>query len=412
MKLTRVEARHCFSLEHVTVPLSPDVTVLVGPNATGKSNFVRTLEFLRDAARDGLDHAVAVRGGIGRLRQHRDSADFPHVVQVRIDGIQSLIDNGGQPAYYLLKINSTDDNNFSIEKEEALFYEEDPGESIETGDPDYPFKWKLFKLGFAREKTGQVLRNKGTNTVSFTLEDPQRLALGTFVEDPEIFELGGLGEPLERHIKGWKFSSLYPNVLRQVTTLHADTGLREDGSNWVSVIRSSQRTEEGRQILERIYEMMRVVLPDFIDVVVTPVGSYLIPFFRFGKEGETHRQFDPAQLSDGTLRVFGILLSLYQTPTPSLIVIEEPEQTVHPAVLSMLAEAFKEVAELTQVVVTTHSPQLIEHFEPDNIRIVTMQDGVTHIAPIKASQREAVQRGLMTLGEFMAAEGLQPEEAP
>ncbi len=78
----------------------------------------------------------------------------------------------------------------------------------------------------------------------------------------------------------------------------------------------------------------------------------------------------------------------------------------------MLAEAFKEVAELTQVVVTTHSPQLIEHFEPDNIRIVTMQDGVTHIAPIKESQREAVQRGLMTLGEFMAAEGLQPEEAP
>jgi predicted ATPase len=162
-------------------------------------------------------------------------------------------------------------------------------------------------------------------------------------------------------------------------------------------------------MLERINEMMRVVLPDFLDVTITTAGSYLVPTFRFQAQGQTKREFDPVQLSDGTLRIFGILLSLYQSPTPSLMVIEEPEQTVHPGVLSMLAEAFKEVSEVTQIIVTTHSPQLVEHFDPEHIRVVTMTDGVTRISPIKASQREAVQRGLMTLGEFMAAEGLQPE---
>ena len=71
--------------------------------------------------------------------------------------------------------------------------------------------------------------------------------------------------------------------------------------------------------------------------------------------------------------------------------------------------AFKEVSENTQIIITTHSPQLIEHFAPENIRVVTMKDGLTNIASIKKSQQEAVRDGLMGLGEFMAAEGLQPE---
>ncbi|WP_375574750.1 AAA family ATPase [Paracidovorax oryzae] len=409
MKVTRVEARHCFSLEDVGVDLSPGVTVLVGPNATGKTNFVRTLEFLRDAVRDGLDHAVAARGGIGRLRQHSGEADIPGLVEIGIHATQSFRKNANRLAHYVLKIDSAADGNYRVASEDATYHHE---ELFPQDDSQQVWDWEVYELGFTRDGVGKVLRKNISPNTPFTIEDQQRLALGALLEETRMVGLDELGKPLERHILRWRFSSLYPNILRQVTTLHADTSLREDGSNWVSVIRSAQRTEKGRQMLERIYEMMCVVLPDFRDVAVTPVGSYLIPFFRFGKNGETERQFDPAQLSDGTLRVFGILLSLYQTPTPSLIVIEEPEQTVHPAVLSMLAEAFKEVAELTQIVVTTHSPQLIEHFEPDNIRIVTMQDGVTHIAPIKASQREAVQRGLMTLGEFMAAEGLQPEEAP
>ncbi len=409
MKLTRVEARHCFSLEDVGVDLSPGVTVLVGPNATGKTNFVRTLEFLRDAVRDGLDHAVAARGGIGRLRQHSGEADIPGLVEIGIHATQSFRKYANQPAHYVLKIDSAADGNYRVASEDANYHHEElvPRDGRQQG-----WAWEVFEFGFTRDGTGQILRKNISPNTPFTIEDPQRLALGALLGETRMFGFDELGKPLERHILRWRFSSLYPNILRQVTTLHADTSLREDGSNWVSVIRSAQRTEEGRQMLERIYEMMRVVLPDFMDVAVTPVGSYLIPFFRFGQEGQAQRQFDPAQLSDGTLRILGILLTLYQTPTPSLIVIEEPEQTVHPAVLSMLAEAFKEVAEVTQVIVTTHSPQLIEHFEPADIRIVTMQDGVTHIAPIKASQREAVQRGLMTLGEFMAAEGLQPEEAP
>lgn len=335
MKLTHVSIRHFKSLSEVDVELHPRVTVLVGPNAVGKSNFVDALRFLRDAATSSLQDAIARRDGISRIRPQNMSIYAPIKLRAAM----------AHPAGAA----NSDLNYFEV---------------VTTGsNNDNP-------LAFAE------------------LESSEKLI---------------------HNIQNWKFSALDVHTLRTLSAQDTDEPLREDGSNWASVIRAARRSSKGRQMLERITEMMQVVLPDFQGVSVISAGSYLVPQFKFGKDKSSTRIFDPVQLSDGTLRIFGILLSLYQSPTPSLMVIEEPEQTVHPGVLSMLAEAFKEVSEVTQIIVTTHSPQLVEHFDPEHIRVVTMTDGVTRISPIKASQREAVQRGLMTLGEFMAAEGLQPE---
>lgn len=335
MKLANISIRHFKSLSAVQVQLHPRVTILVGPNATGKSNFVDALRFVRDAAASSLQEAIARRDGMARIRPQNIGAHTPIELRATMADSEGAASNGL--------------NYFEV---------------VTTGSTSDA------SLAFAE------------------FESSERL-----IQD----------------IQTWKFSALEVRTLRTLSAQDTDTPLREDGSNWAAVIQRAKRSGKGRQMLERISEMMRVVLPDFQNVSVISAGSYLVPQFNFGKEKNRAQVFDPVQLSDGTLRIFGILLSLYQSPAPSLMVIEEPEQTVHPGVLSMLAEAFKEVSEVTQIIVTTHSPQLVEHFAPEHIRVVTMADGVTQISPIKASQREAVQRGLMTLGEFMAAEGLQPE---
>jgi predicted ATPase len=335
MKLTAISVRNFKSLVEVEVRLHPEVTVLVGPNAVGKSNFVDALRFMRDAATAGLQDAIARRDGMARIR-HQESG--PHI-SVELRAAMAHPDRLGRQESNYFEVKSTGASN------------------------DNP-------LAFAE------------------FESPERLL---------------------HDIRNWKFSALNAQTLRTLSTQDADEPLSEDGSNWASVIRKAKRSAKGRHMLERITEMMQVVVPDFQSVSVITAGSYLVPQFKFGSDKANTRTFDPVPLSDGTLRIFGILLSLYQLPTPPLVVIEEPEQTVHPGVLTMLAEAFKEVSEEVQIVVTTHSPQLIEHFEPEQIRVVTMVDGSTQISPIKRSQREAVQRGLMTLGEFMSAEGLQPE---
>ena len=156
---------------------------------------------------------------------------------------------------------------------------------------------------------------------------------------------------------------------------------------------------------------MKCVVPTFEEVTVSTVGSYLVPRFRFALGQDDTVEFDPVQLSDGTLRIFGILLALYQVPPPRLLVIEEPEQTVHPGVLGVLADAFREASENTQILVTTHSPHFIDHFEPAQVRVVTLENGLTKVCAMKRTQVEAVKRRLMSMQEFMLAEGLLPEDA-
>lgn len=402
MRLTRVQIHHYKSLSEVEVELHPQVTVLVGPNATGKSNFVDALRFMRDATRDGLDHAIVARGGLPRIRQM--SSGRPFNVGLAVDALQPslLKDVGTAPAHYGFSVCGLTGGNYRVEREIAQCHE---AEWITDEEENDTLGW-IFH-GFSRDKSGNVTETHPQPVQPFTLRDIERLALGSYAPG---LSLHSLCSSLQSYIANWQFTSLYPNILRQPATPDTDTQLREDGSNWASVIRAAKRTVRGRRMLERIYEMMRAVLPGFLDVHVKQTGHYLVPYFRFGDTESSARLFDPGQLSDGSLRIFGILLSLYQTPEPALIVIEEPEQTVHPAVLSVLAEAFKEVSDTTQVLITTHSPQLIEHFAPEHIRVVTMPDGMTRISPLKSSQREAVQRGLMGLSEFMAAEGLQPEQ--
>ena len=83
---------------------------------------------------------------------------------------------------------------------------------------------------------------------------------------------------------------------------------------------------------------------------------------------------------------------------------------MHPGILSMLADAFKEAAENTQIMITSHSPHLLDLFEPHQIHVVRLVDGETHLNPVKRTQVESIKEQLTSIKELMMLEGLQPEE--
>jgi len=222
-----------------------------------------------------------------------------------------------------------------------------------------------------------------------------------------------IGVEIAEHISGWNYCTIYPNTLKKPAHPDRDVALMESGENWASVIKALKRGPKGREALDHIYDAMRAVLPTFEEVSIQTVGSYLVPLFKFRVEGEnTLASFDPVQLSDGTLRLFGILLAAYQLPRPKLLVIEEPEQTIYPGALAVLADVFKEIGKSTQVLITTHSPHLVQCFEPTQSRVATMHNGMTQIRPIHPHQMEAVNEGLLSLEEFMTTEGLRPDDTP
>ena len=396
MFLKSAAIRHFKSLDSVEVQFSP-ITVIVGPNGVGKSNFVDALKFFRDVAKDGLDHAVISREGIDRIRQTYKSR--PYNISMDFEFLPSTGEPG--PARYELAV-SGKEGEYRVETEAADYW---MTQTLSSNESNSRASGATHD-SFGRKRDGQLV----INTVEFEKPVPTDVvALG------QLIDLDELGGPITAFARQWHFCALYPNTLRQLSPPTKEDGLAEDGSNWASLVRALKRTKPGRQALERIAEVMRVTVPGYLDVSVETAGSYLVPRISISgsRDGQQKEQkFDHVQLSDGTLRVFGILLAIYQQPPPALLVIEEPEQTVHPGVLPALAEACKEASERTQIVITTHSPHLVDQFDPDQIRVAWMTDGLTRISRIRSTQVESVKRRLMSLQEYMLAEGLQPETTP
>ncbi|HPO16123.1 MAG TPA: AAA family ATPase [Candidatus Hydrogenedentes bacterium] len=123
-------------------------------------------------------------------------------------------------------------------------------------------------------------------------------------------------------------------------------------------------------------DTIRLIAPFFDDFVLEPESN--------GK-GETVRlewhqngsdfPFQPSQFSDGTLRFICLATALLQPDPPATIVVDEPELGLHPYALSLLANLIESASEHTQIIVSTQSPQLLDHFQPETVVIVRRQAG-------------------------------------
>ena len=149
---------------------------------------------------------------------------------------------------------------------------------------------------------------------------------------------------------------------------------------------------------------------------MTSVGTFLVPVFRHGEVGQPkgkvrERWLSAAQESDGTLRMAGIITALLQEPPLTLIGIEEPELTVHPGALPLLYDFLVQASERSQVLITTHSPDLLSLLKPKEVRVVERHEGITTVTRMHESQRTAVHKRLFTPGDLMRMEGLRQESA-
>jgi len=81
-------------------------------------------------------------------------------------------------------------------------------------------------------------------------------------------------------------------------------------------------------------------------------------------------------LSDGTLRFMGLLAALYDPEPPSLLCLDEPEENLHPQLVRLLVSVLHEAAERMQIIVATHSPELISYLEnADDVVVAEAEEG-------------------------------------
>ena len=212
------------------------------------------------------------------------------------------------------------------------------------------------------------------------------------------------------------FYSLNPAHIRILQPPDAGDLLQWDGSNIASVL--GQLASHDKATKQRIEEYLAKVVPGVYGVDVKVIGPKETLEFRQQVAGSKDPwRFLASNMSDGTLRALGILVALFQATNNGdkkvpLVGVEEPEVALHPAAAGILLDSLRDASRKTQVIVTSHSLDLLddEDIDLESILAVVSEGGVTNIGPLDETGRSALKDRLYTAGELLRLNQLTPEK--
>ncbi|MCK7510409.1 MAG: ATP-binding protein [Desulfobacterales bacterium] len=164
--------------------------------------------------------------------------------------------------------------------------------------------------------------------------------------------------PILRTLSTFKVYSIEPGKLREMQDADSGVSLRSDGSNAASVLRRLIRNQ--KEAVAQVYSILEAIVPNTKKVVSKKHGKKLSLEFTQSWDEKNILKFEAFNMSDGTLRALGLLMAIYQKPAPSLLVIEEPEATIHPGALGAILDLIRHANRTMQVIVTTHSPEVLD----------------------------------------------------
>lgn len=376
-EIHRIQVQNFKSIGACDVRLT-NLTLLVGPNGSGKSNFLDSLAFIADALNSTLEHAIRMRGGIADVR--RRSHGKPRNFSLRVD-----FKIGKTLGHYAFSIGAKKNRGFEVLCEECSL-----GDN-ETLDKAY------FKID-----KGQI---KASSLTLVPAISPDHLFLARLSGEPDFRKVFNL-------LSGMSFYSLIPDAIREIQPVDEGQRLLRNGGNLSSVF--SQLPSATK---ERLVSYLSAIVPGIKSVKgKTIAGRETLEFQQATGDENKTQTFLASNMSDGTLRALGVLVAVLQGRTTTLdtlplVGIEEPEIALHPAASGILFDILREASEDHQVIVTSHSPDLLDNDEIDvnDLLSVALIDGETVIAPIDQASRKILREKLYTVGELLRSNQLAPD---
>lgn len=319
MHISRLRLMNWRNFKAVDVALEERM-FFVGPNASGKSNLLDVFRFLKDIARPdgGLQKAVMSRGGLAKIRNLSARKNSPVEIEVELTDLKTHM----KWLYELHlghKKNGVD--RFEISKERVM-------------------------------KNGQVLLNRPDSKDE---EDSIRLSQ-TSLE--QVMANKNFRE-ISEHFSSINYFHLVPQLIRYSHEF-VGPGIEEDPFGQHFIERIAKVGEKTRQnLLKKIEAALRIAVPQlkYLKAMKDETGVYHleISFNHWRLPGEIHKE---DQFSDGMLRLIGLLWSLINTGT--LLLLEEPELSLHDSILDKLPPLmYKLKKKEGQVFVSTHSQTLL-----------------------------------------------------
>lgn len=353
---------------------------VVGRNGSGKSNLASVFSFVAEAMASPLQAVFDSEGGIAAVRNRSSVKSAPPNMGLAFEfGSFNGIDGGR----FAFEIKALPNYGFRIVREQCLV-------RMKRGK-----HW-----WFDRGETWS------TNAEGLTPAlEPTALAL-PLVGGDERFA------PVFKLLGAMRVYSIEPARLREMQ--HPDSGvaLRSDGSNAASVLQElTMRGADAAMTRQEIYDFLEAIVPETKSVKPKKHGNKLSMSFLQEWGDDKKLTFDAFSMSDGTLRSLGLILAVFQKPSPSVLVIEEPEATIHPGALGAMLDLIRRASKTMQVLVTTHSPELLDAkwITDENLRIVSWQQGASHVLLPSSATREVMRSHLMGAGELLRSNALHAE---
>lgn len=374
MRITRLTLRNWRTFKNLDVPVGQRL-IVIGPNASGKSNLLDSIRFLRDLATPGggLQDAMRGRGGLGRVR-----CLFARNNHHGWVGITVVLTNGAdEPWTYSVSCKSEPRGlHRTVVAEEVVKH----GDRILLQRPDE--KDRLDPERLTQTALEQISENKDFRVVA------------------EFFA-------------ETRYLHLVPQVIRDASRA-GDTFDDPFGGDFIARMnRVPMRTREAW--LRRVTQALQVAVPQFsaLEVTVDDSGRPHLES-RYTHWRTRGARQDERDLSDGTLRLIGLLWSLVEVGRRGApILLEEPELSLHPAVVRMLPSVLARAQRSNgaQVLLTTHSPDLLsdEGIRADEVLVLTPTDDGTE-GHVLSEDDHAVL--LLASGLNVAEVGLPRTEPP
>jgi predicted ATPase len=321
------------------------LNVLIGPNGSGKSNFIGAFSFLHEVRAGRLQNYVRNAGGPDELLYF----GVKTTPEMRF-----ALSFGQEKHKYELVLQYAAGYDSLVPAEEATFFWDKPRY------PERPFRHGLLPVEGGREA--------GISASG----------------------LGATPLRVQRHLDRWRLYHLHDTSesapMRRTAQLDDNRYLRPDGGNLPAFLfLLKQRHLDSYEVIR---DTVSMVAPFFADFQLEPDRINPSTIRLAWRHRDSEKYFGASALSDGTLR-FMVLATLFLQPKilrPSTIIVDEPELGLHPYAIGLLASLARQASRQTQVLISTQSPLLLDHLEPEDVLVTEQHEGASRFTRLETER--------------------------